>query len=491
MPDPQKYFEELWTSFSPWVHNPFTIAALISILILVIFAVFKFNVGKAQAFNQIKLRKGRIDFSHKSLDSHSLTLAASRSGKTVNILYPLLSQSFKENTPAFIYDYKFPDLTKYLYNLSLVEKKSGVKNFCVNFSDPSHSHRVNPLAGLTATHEAVQLAKTIISNFNKGKDDNSYWSKSAIGLLSSTIWFFTRYQGGRFSNLPTVIEFLTTTTDRQRLIEILSSDAESKILASNVISTMDSPETIASQISTLQADLGAYATDEVYWVMSANSPGFTGFDLNNPANPTRLVCGNNPELPDFCTPLVSLLAEVSFMKMVKDGRLKSSFLLDEAGTFCIPSLPSRIATVGGYGINIDLACQDFAQLQHAYGRANAQAMRGSLSTKIYGKLSEGLQEISDSFGEVNEKNVSYSYNSKGERSRNVSVTRVPAVKREFLSALQPGEFIVQDKTGKRFKQKFGYSPAKLLDLPVLTYVTRQMLKKNRNQIAQQVAAINV
>lgn len=491
MPDIEKYIGEFWTKLSPLLHNPVAITSLFLVLFLVVLIIIKIKLEKAKAFNKIKLKKGRIDFSHKSLDSHSLTLAASRSGKTVNILYPLLSQSFKENTAAFIYDYKFPDLTRYLYNLSLVEKKEGVENFFVNFSDPSRSHRVNPLSGLTATHEAVQLAKTIISNFDKGKDENTYWSKSAIGLLSSAIWFFTRYQGGRFSNLPTVIEFLTATADRQRLIEILSSDVECKILASNVISTMDSPETIASQISTVQGYLAAYANDQVYWVLGANSPGFTGFDLNNPTNPMRLICGNNPEAPDFCTPLISLLAEVSFMKMVKEGRSKSSFLLDEAGTFCIPSLPSRIATVGGYGINIDLACQDFAQLQHSYGRENAQAMRGSLSTKIYGKLSEGLQEISDSFGEVDEKNISYSYNSKGERSRNVSTTRVPAVRREFLSALQPGEFIIQDKTGKRFKQKFDYSPPKLLDLPVLTYVTKQMLKKNRSQIAGQVATMRV
>ena len=393
MYDPLKYIDVILRWLDTLAHDPKVIVSLAVSICVLVFVVLKIKAERAKAFNRVKLKNRELDFTHKKLSSHTLTLGASRSGKTVNILFRVLRQSFIEDQPSWVYDYK-NDLADYIYHLSLTTKKGKTENFFVNFHDPSSSHRVNPLAGLKSTSEAIQLAKSIISNFNKGKGEDSYWTKCATALLAATIWYFHKNKNGKLCHLPAVIEFLTA-KDRDTIVRELSSDSECAILASPIISTADAVETISSQISSIQADLSNYSNKELYWILSSNSPGFTGFDLNSQSNPVRLCVGNNPQTPEYSSPLVSLLAEASLMRMVSYERCKSSFIIDEAGTVVIPSLPTRIATVAGYGINIHLLLQDFGQLQAAYSREMAQAMRGSLSTKLFGKLSEGLNEVQD------------------------------------------------------------------------------------------------
>ena len=95
------------------------------------------------------------------------------------------------------------------------------------------------------------------------------------------------------------------------------------------------------------------------------------------------------------------------------------------------------------------------------------------------------------FGHVDEQTKSYNYNDNGQRSRNTSMRQVPAVPKELITGFQPGEFVIMDKTGRKFKQKFRYKEKAITPLPVLTHVTEKMLTANFQAIKKEVASIGL
>ncbi|HMH35260.1 MAG TPA: YWFCY domain-containing protein, partial [Puia sp.] len=77
-----------------------------------------------------------------------LVIGSPGSGKSYFVIRHVIEQHISKGFTAFIYDFKYDDLTKLTYNF-LQKYKSSYKivpEFCViNFDDLSHSHRCNPL----------------------------------------------------------------------------------------------------------------------------------------------------------------------------------------------------------------------------------------------------------------------------------------------------------------------------------------------------------
>lgn len=321
----------------------------------------------------------------------------------------------------------------------------------------------------------MELSEALIANFNRGQRETSFWAKSAISLLAATISFFSS-KAKDWCTLPHCIELLTTRSAKE-IIDIVSEDATAARLLSPIISGKDAMEQLAGQVSSLQAELSRYVDPTIYWVLSANSPGFS-FALNAKHTLGRLVIANNPENVSYNSPLVGLCLTAAFRKMTKIGDVqKSLFIIDEAGTVLIPNLEAKIATVRDpFKIGVCLVTQEYAQLENLYGRQSAQTIRGSSNTKVFGKLTEGLEYIEKHFGTYQKTERSVSYNSQGQRSNSMHLKEVARVKGEHISQLRAGEFIV-DSNNKRFKQKVNLQKYELFDLPEITFVNDRLLNE--------------
>jgi type IV secretion system protein VirD4 len=57
--------------------------------------------------------------------------------------------------------------------------------------------------------------------------------------------------------------------------------------------------------------------------------------------------------------------------------------LDEAGRTPIPGMDDLVSTIGGRGMSALIYVQDLAQLEAAYGRSEAQVIRGNCHTQLY------------------------------------------------------------------------------------------------------------
>jgi len=447
-------------------------------------------------FSLIKLPLGRLDMTHRNLNNHMLFLAASSAGKTKSIIEPLITAVFDDdrntgdNTSLVVYDFKFSEkkgsLSSFVYSQSL-QSESKLNTFFLNFHRPEYSIRANPLLGVDGVATAVELSEALISNFNRGQRENSFWAKSAISLLAATICFFSS-KAKEMCTLPHCIELLTTRSAKE-LIEILSADADASRLLSPITSAKDAVEQLAGQVSSLQAELARYADKKIYWILSGNSEGFS-FELNSKKRPGRLVIANDPENVGYNSPLVGLCLTAAFRRMTRIGEVtKSMFVIDESGTVLIPQLESKITTCRDpFKISISLITQDYSQLENLYSKPSAQTIRGSCNTKGYGKLSEGVDYIEKHFGTYKKSQGSVTNNAQGQRSVSTHFKDEPRVKGEYVGQLKAGEFLV-DSNNKRFKQKVKLRDYDLMDLPEITFVHPKLIEQNFEKIRDEIASL--
>jgi|GEM_PF-5748508 len=469
--------------------RPNVIALIVGLLILISAITIKRVFGKSYGFRSINLPESSMDFSHVTLHNHFLLLAASSAGKTKSVIWNLISRqmSEKECNALVVYDFKFDpktSLSAFVYTKSLEEEVS-IPTRYLNFHRPAYSIRCNPFASIEKVEDAFELAEALVKNFNAGQRENSFWQKSAMAILGATIFFFHK-RDRKMCTLPHCIELITALPASQ-MIELVAADDDCRRLLSPVTAGLSAPEQLAGQYSSLAADLSRFCNENVYFVLGDGQADFT-FDLNQ-GSPRRLVIANDPQNLAFFSPLVGLCLTAAFRAMMKPTAIRSSFILDEAGTVLIPDLEKKVATVRDpYKISIDLITQDYAQLENLYGRPSAQTIRGSCNNKGFGKLTEGLEYVQSHFGTYKVREKSTNTNSSGGSGASYSTKDVPRVKTEYMSQLGPGEFIF-DSDNRRFKQKFKMLKPDLFELPEQTYVDRKLLKTNFDRIKAEVASL--
>ena len=102
----------------------------------------------------------------------SIVLGTPRSGKSFAVVNSYIKQQIEKGYAAYIYDFKFPDLSTIAYN-HLIGHLEGYKVppkfYVINFDDPSRSHRCNPLNPkfMTDISDAYESSYSIMLNLNR------------------------------------------------------------------------------------------------------------------------------------------------------------------------------------------------------------------------------------------------------------------------------------------------------------------------------------
>ena len=103
----------------------------------------------------------------------TIVLGTPGSGKSYAVVNNFIKQQIEKGFSLYVYDYKSPDLTMIAYNHMLNNKDKYGKfppRFCfINFDDPEHSHRCNPIHPdfMTDIADAYESAYTIMMNLNR------------------------------------------------------------------------------------------------------------------------------------------------------------------------------------------------------------------------------------------------------------------------------------------------------------------------------------
>lgn len=316
-----------------------------------------------------------------------LIVGGAGSGKTYSLIEEIIRQAIKKGYTGFIYDYKYPELSNFVYATMTEIKGHKLHYYHLNFSDISRTHRINPIqpANLPVSAFAAEYASVILKNLKKEWVTHAdFWADNAIAYLKAIIWYLKKHKPA-YCSLPHVISLCMV--DYPVILSLLSRDPECKAMVASLITAYNenAGSQVAGCISSLQTPIDKLNNPHIFWVLSGND---CDLDLNNPDHPAILTIGNNPQLAETISPVISLIASVIMKKMNQKNRLKGIFLLDEAPTLYIPDLKNLPNTGRSNKICTVYCCQDFSQMNVLYGADEARALRASLANQFIGLVND-------------------------------------------------------------------------------------------------------
>jgi len=430
-----------------------------------------------------------------------LVLGSPGSGKSYFVIRHVITQHIKKGFTMFVYDFKFDDLSKIVYNTWLEhQNKYAIPPlfYVINFDDLSRSHRCNPLDHETMTDitDAAESARTILMGLNREwiKKQGDFFVESPINFLTAIIWYLRKYKDGEFCTLPHVIELLQT--DYDSLFTVLRTEKEIEVLINPFVNAYlnNAMEQLEGQIASAKIAMARLSSPQLYYVLSGND---FKLDINNPEKPKVVCMGNNPQKIQTYGAVLSLYVTRLIKLVNKKGKQKSSLIFDEFPTIYLNNRDSLIATSRSNKVATCLGVQDFSQLRKDYVIVNITG--NILSGQVAG---DTAKQLSERFGKIMQDRESLSINS-SDTSISRSKQLEAAIPPSKISALSSGEFVgmVADDPDckielKAFhcsilndhealkKEQDGYK-----DIPVIRKLDNGMVQQNYLQIKQDVQDI--
>lgn len=389
----------------------------------------------------------------------SIVLGTPGSGKSYAVINNFIRQQIEKGFSMYCYDFKFPDLSTIAYNhllnhLDAYEVKP--KFYVINFDDPSHSHRCNPLSPrfMSDISDAYEAAYTIMLNLNKTwiTKQGDFFVESPIILLAAIIWYLKIYKEGKYCTFPHAIEFLNKRYED--IFPILTSYPELENYLSPFLDAWlgGAADQLQGQIASAKIPLSRMISPQLYWVMSADD--FT-LDINNPKEPKLLVVGNNPDRQNIYGAALGLYNSRIVKLVNKKGQLKSGILIDELPTIYFRGLDNLIATARSNKVSVCLGFQDLSQLKRDYGDKEAAVIFNTVGNVFSGQVvADTAKSLSERFGKILQKRQSLTINS-NDKSTSISTQMDSLIPASKISNLTQGMFVgsVADNFDERIEQK--------------------------------------
>lgn len=406
-----------------------------------------------------------------------LIIGTPGSGKTFAILYQVILQFIQKKYAMWVYDYKFPTLTIFVYNTL----KKYIKNwdiepeFCViNFDDPKKSHRCNPLQPklLKDSVDAVESSQAIMIALNRSWNNKQgdFFVESPINYVACLIWALKVSEKGRYCSLPHLIELLSKPYEEQ--FEFLNSlnDPTISNMAAPFISAFqnDASDQLEGQIASARLGLSRLTSPVVYWVMTTDIDPNTGeeidgidLQINDPKKPKILCTGNNPDREKVYGVCLSLFS-TRLMRLINKPKMhKCGVIIDELTTTSNPkgTLDTIIATGRSNKISVWLGFQDITQAVRDFSKENAESIVNTIGNIFFGSVSgETATRMSKMFGKIKVQKENVSVSDSG-TSVSYSEQFEELLPESVISTMSQGVFggKISDNFGEEIQQKFFYS----------------------------------
>ena len=381
------------------------------------------------------------------------------SGKSYCVINQFIKQQIEKGYALYCYDFKFPDLSLIVYNHLLKNKdkyKANVQFYVINFDDPRHSHRCNPInpAFMSDIADAYESAYVIMLNLNKTwiQKQGDFFVESPIVLFAAIIWYLKIYENGKYCTFPHAIELLNK--PYSDIFTILTSYRELENYLSPFMDAWKggAMEQLQGQIASAKIPLSRMISPSLYWIMSGDD--FT-LDINNPDAPKVLCVGNNPDRQNIYSAALGLY-NARIVKMVnRKGMLKCSILVDEVPTIYFKGLDTLIATARSNKVAVCLGAQDFSQLVRDYGEKEARVIQNTVGNVFAGQvLGETAKNLSERFGKVLQQRKSVNM-TREDTSTSISTQLDSLIPASKISNLSQGMFVgsVCDSFQEKMEQK--------------------------------------
>ncbi len=332
------------------------------------------------------------------------------SGKSFSVINSFIRQHSAKGFAEVVYDFKFPELAKIAYynyqkNKQLGKIPSNFKFNVINFSDIEYSRRINPLKReyIEILADATETAEALYESLQKGDkgsgSNSDFFKTSAVNLLAASIYFWSRYENGKYSDLPHVLAFLNQEYDV--LFKVLFSEPELKSLVSPFEAAYKSGavDQLEGQMASLKVQLSRLATKESFWVFSGND---FNLKVSDKKDPSYLIIANNPKTQSMNSALNALIINRLTRLVNTKGNYPTSIIVDECPTLYFYQLATLLSTARSNKVSICLGLQELPQLEEQYGKATAKTITSIIGNTLSGqaKAPETLDWLQKLFGKV-------------------------------------------------------------------------------------------
>ena len=364
-------------------------------------------------------------------------------GKSYFVIRHIITQHIQKGFTMLVYDFKYDDLTKIVYNALLKYGhlyKVKPTQYVINLENIMH--RANPLEPHTMIDitDAIDSSRTIMLGLNREwiKKQGDFFVESPINFITAIMWFLKKYEDGRYCTLPHVIELAQV--DYKDLFEVLLQEPEIEVLINPFVSAWQNEayEQLEGQVASAKISLARLSSPQLYYVLSGND---FSLDINNPDEPKIVCLANNPQKSQVYGAVLSLYINRINKLVNRKNQQKCSMIFDEFPTIYFNGIDNLIATARSNKVAVTLAVQDYSQLKKDYGREQAEVILNIVGNVVFGQVTgDTAKQLSERFGKINQEKESVSIN-----SQDTSISRstqldyaIPASK---ISGLSSGEFV--------------------------------------------------
>ena len=348
------------------------------------------------------------------------------SGKSFSVINSFIRQHSEKGFAEVVYDFKFN---------------------VINFSDIEYSRRINPLKReyIEILADATETAEALYESLQKGDKgaggNSDFFKTSAVNLLAASIYFWSRYEDGKYSDLPHVLAFLNQEYDI--LFKVLFSEPELKSIVSPFEAAYKSGavDQLEGQMASLKVQLSRLATKESFWVFSGDD---FNLKVSDKKDPSYLIIANSPKTQSMNSALNALIINRLTRLVNTKGNYPTSIIVDECPTLYFYQLATLLSTARSNKVSVCLGLQELPQLEEQYGKATAKTICSIIGNTLSGQAKDPntLDWLQKLFGKIKQ------------RKEGISITRekttislneqmdfaIPASK---IASLQAGSLVGQ------------------------------------------------
>jgi len=393
-----------------------------------------------------RVRKGWINLAN--IFRGTMIIGTPGSGKSFGVINPAIRQLISKQFCLCIYDFKNPDLGKIAYYHYLLARQNGkCKGFrfhVINLNQVEMSRRINPWRReyLPTLADASETAEALVEALKKGDKpggSDQFFTQSAVNFLAACIFFFSRYQEGKFSSPPHVLAFLNLSYEE--IFDVLFTESELVSLLSPFKSAWQARayDQLEGQIGTLKIFISRLATKETFWVFSGDD-----FDLkiSDPSTPSIVILANDPSTQMINSACYSVVLNRMTRLINSKGNRPCGLIIDEVPTLFMHRIENLIATARSNKVAVFMGLQELPQFKQQYGKDTATTITSVVGNVLSGSVrnKETLDWLERLFGKVKQVGESLSIDrNKTSISLNEKLEAlIPAGK---IASLKAGELV--------------------------------------------------
>lgn len=435
----------------------------------------------------------------------TLLMGTPGSGKTYSIVEPFIRQMIDKEYAMLLYDFKYPDLAEQCYKAYHIKKKQtpgySHRFHTINLAQATESERVNPLQDcyIKELSDAIETADALlhaIKKDNSAGESDQFFTQSAINFLSAAIYFFSKFQHGKYCSFPHVLSFLNFPYEEMMKCLFSMEKLQSLVSPFRDAYLNKSFEQLDGQLGTLRIFLGRICSPETYWILSGND---FSLKISDKEEPAIVILASNPQKQEINSVCASLIINRILSLLNSKGNQPSAIIIDEMPTIYIHRVENLLATARSNRIAILMSIQEIPQLIQQYGRNVANTIISVSGNIISGAVKNAttLSWLEKNFGRTNQFKLSFAEEPK---TTHITVqehmdTLIPA---SVIASLKPGEIVAQiAQEDKEAKMGAGFYKCKIKtqnkldgeDLPTTQKASLEEMEHNFKKINTEVRDI--